>query len=103
MSDSVKVRKISVSLPAELVNDLNYISHALGVSRSAFLSASLAQSLPMLRETVQGIGVDLVNSDLSDADVIRRYRSNSKAQIDSMLKSISGSMGELQGDLFNGR
>lgn len=100
MSD--KVRKISVSLPSDLVNDLDIVSKALGVSRSAILSSVLVPSVSPMKEIILQLGVDSLDASVSDADVVKRYRDGSKAHVDSLLKSLSDALGgEVQGELFN--
>jgi len=93
------VRKISVSLPDEVVRYLDEISHLAGVSRSAFLSAVLVRSLPAVRNSAfdafQASAVDL--DSIGADEVKKRYRSASKAIVDEYLASLDG---ELQHDLF---
>lgn len=99
----MKARKISVSLPSDTVDDLDYIAWNMGISRSAFLSACLASSLPLLREGVNLAGVDAINGANDYEDMVRRYRTSTKAQIDSMFSELTARLGsvEIQRDLFN--
>jgi hypothetical protein len=77
------------------------ISHLVGISRSAFLSAVLVKSLPLVRDaTIEACRTtEKLNAvDGIDAgEAVRRYRATSKAIIDDFLASLDG---ELQRDLF---
>ena len=87
-------KKISVSLPVEVFNDLDQLAHLSGVSRSALLSAILSSVLPDVRDSV----VSIARSVEAGASGYRRYRSSSKALIDGYVSSLRG---ELQHDLFD--
>jgi hypothetical protein len=63
---SPKVRKITVSLPEEVVSNLDHISKKMRISRSALLSSLLASGLPGLVEVVDCMpdaGVEFTGSD----------------------------------------
>lgn len=76
-------RRCSVSLPSALVDDLDYIAQRLRMSRSALLSALLAEGLPSLVQLVTVLPEDL--STASDADA-RRFRG---AAADALSKQVS--------------
>lgn len=86
-------KKISVSLPIDVFNDLDGLASLSGLSRSALLSAILSNVLPDVRDSV----LSIAHSVDSDASGYRRYRSSSKALIDGYVSSLRG---ELQHDLF---
>lgn len=58
----VPAKKISVSLPSPLLDDLQYLSARLGVSRSALITELLAEALPavvvLLRTVPEGASPD---------------------------------------------
>lgn len=64
-------KRCSVSLPSDLVDDLDYISKRLRMSRSALLSSILAEGLPSLVQIVTVLPEDL--SKVTDVDA-RRFR-----------------------------
>ena len=91
---SSKARKITVSLPDDVVANLDYISKKMRISRSALLSSLLVSSLPGLVEIVDCLpdaGVELTGSDA------RRLRGVSGKVIgDEISRLISGG----QDDMF---
>ena len=97
-----KSRKISVSLPSEVVDDLDLIAHLSNTSRSAFLSAVLVKSLPLIKDGVISLceAVSAGSEGVSDDVVVKRYRSASRDVIDSFLASLDE---EIQHDLFKGK
>lgn len=64
-------KRCSVSLPSDLVDDLDYISKRLRMSRSALLSSILAEGLPSLVQLVTVLPEDLTK--VTDVDA-RRFR-----------------------------
>ncbi|AXH78612.1 MAG: putative transcriptional regulator [Circular genetic element sp.] len=76
-------KRCSMSLPTDLVNDLDYISKRLRMSRSALLSAILAEGLPTLVQVVTVLPEDL--STVTDADA-RRFRG---ATADALTKQVA--------------
>jgi hypothetical protein len=94
----IGVRKVSLSLPPAVVDDLDALSSTMGLSRSAFLSALLAESLPPLRatmDTVVALKDGVVDGDDSS---LQRYNAGSKDAIDSFLRGV---IGGVQDDLFD--
>ena len=80
---AIGVKKVTVSLPPDVLADLDHVAAVVGLSRSAFLSSLLGQSLPQTRAAV---------------DALARYNAQSRDAIDSFMKKlISGG----QDDLFN--
>jgi len=57
-------RKLSVSLAADLVHDLDVLSARLGVSRSAIISSVLTDPIRAARETVDMVPVNPNPNDL---------------------------------------
>lgn len=85
-----KTSKISVSLPADVVADLDYMSHRLGVSRSAIIAEMLGESLADAVRLVK-----LIPPNPTPADVLR-MRGDSEELVRQRLASITA----LDGDLF---
>lgn len=96
--DPIGVRKVTVSLPPSVVDDLDLISSSVGLSRSALLSSVLSESLPALKSTVVTL-VGLSNPNGSDASQ-QRYNSSSKDAINDYIRKITSGG---QDDLFNGK
>lgn len=86
-----KTRKISVSLSGSLVNDLDYISARMGVSRSAIISEFMADALSEARRVFE-----LVPPNPTPADVVR-MRGESEEVIRQRLSSLQG----IADDLFS--
>ncbi len=86
-----KTRKISVSLSGSLVDDLDYISARMGVSRSAIISEFMADALSEARRVFE-----LVPPNPTPADVVR-MRGESEEVIRQRLSSLQG----IADDLFS--
>lgn len=100
---AIGVKKVTVSLPPKILADLDHIAALVGLSRSAFLSSILSQSLPEIKSTVDSLAsvVAKANGDPdSSPEALARYSAYSKDAIDTfILKLVSGG----QDDLFNGK
>lgn len=93
---SQKVSRVTVSLPPQTLEQLDFISGQLGVSRSSFISALLGDILPPLVPLAH-----LVKSSGESSDgEARRYRGEFASQLDDMVKKLNAGYGELQGDMF---
>jgi hypothetical protein len=86
-----KTTKISVSLSAELVDDLDYLSARMGVSRSAVISEMLSEAASEARRLLA-----MVPPNPTPADVLR-MRGQSEEAIRARLESIKG----MTDDLFS--
>lgn len=75
--------KISLSLSADLVHDLDVLSARLGVSRSAIISSVLAGPLRAARETVEMVPVNP-----APADQVVRMRGESVEVVQARLASL---------------
>jgi len=64
----VHAKKISMSLPSALLDDLQYLSGRLGVSRSALMSEILGEAVPTLAELFRTVPED------ASPDEARRLR-----------------------------
>lgn len=85
-----KTQKISVSLPAELVENLDYLSSRMGVSRSAIIAEALTESMADAARLIA-----LIPPNPTPADVLR-MRGESEDLVRQRLASLNG----LTGDLF---
>lgn len=86
-------KRISLSLPPGLVEDLDYISDRLGISRSAFVTELLSQSgLSSLRALLAAV------PESPTSDDIRRFRGGSRELIRARVEGLQ----QLQGGLFDG-
>lgn len=92
---SNNTKRITLSLPSDVVSNLDFLSEAMGVSRSALVSALMGDILPPLiplaKITIQGV---------SEGDS-RRYRGEFVAELDAMLGRLTEGMEGVQDDLFN--
>lgn len=88
-------QRITISLPNKVVDDLNFISKTAGMSRSAFLSALLTESLPPMIPLVQ-----IAASGSKDGDS-RRYRGAAIEFIDAAISRLASGSEALQDDLFS--
>ncbi len=91
-------RKISVSLPADIVEGLDSLSSTMGVSRSAFLSGLLVHYLPIANDKLLLLDTRINYDPSANEGVVRRYRSDAKDAIDGLMDSLQL---EIQHDLFN--
>jgi metal-responsive CopG/Arc/MetJ family transcriptional regulator len=86
-----KTRKISVSLSATVVDDLDFISARMGVSRSAIISELLSDALRDTRRLFEMLPVSP-----TPADVVR-MRGESEEGVRQRLASLQG----IANDLFS--
>lgn len=87
------LKKISVTLPPELVADLDYVSGRLGVSRSALIAHTLPEALGFMR----GLLVDVPENPTPD-DVIQ-FRGSSADLIRDRIEHLKG----MADDLFSAK
>lgn len=86
------LRRVSLSIPGELADNLDYISRRLGISRSAFVTQ-------LLLEGQMGHLANLLRSipeQPTEADA-RRFRGDSRAYVREQLERLQ----KLQGGLFD--
>lgn len=79
-----KTRKISVSLSDQLVDDLDFLSARMGVSRSAIISEVLGEAIAETRRLFE-----LIPPNPTPAEVVR-MRGESKEVIQQRLASLQG-------------
>lgn len=93
------VRKITVSLPPNVVDQLDFVSSRLRCSRSALLSEVLGHSMPSLVQIASCIPE--VGQDVTEVDA-RRLRGVSAEVIgEQVRKLLAMSEGVGQDDLFS--
>lgn len=85
------LRKISVSLPEELVVNLDYLASRTGTSRSAIISEFLSEAAGDARRLLE-----LIPPNPTAADVVR-MRGDSEAVVRERLASLQG----IANDLFS--
>lgn len=98
-----KSRKISVSLPANVVDELDSLSLHMGVTRSALIALFLEGSL-------QAAGAFLSNANIEEcSDGVRRLRGDSITPLRGLVNNVikegeelleAIAEGESQSDLF---
>lgn len=98
MSDSRRynVKRITVSLPPETLEQLDLVSKGLGLSRSAFLSSFLGQSLPALC----ALASNVVEAEKTGDS--RRYRGEVISEANKLITAMQDELAKLGGqdDLF---
>ena len=72
-----KLSKISVTVPPELLADLDHVAARLGVSRSALVSGLLGEVLPDMRALLDAVPLnpeplDIVRFRGASADIVRK-------------------------------
>lgn len=87
------MRKITISVPPELVADLDYLAGRMGVSRSAIISEVLGGSIADMRGLFE-----LVPENPTPSDALR-YRGESAELIRKRLASLQG----IAHDLLSGQ
>lgn len=86
------LKKISVTLPPDLVADVDYVAGRLGVSRSALMGQLLPDGIEILR----GLLVDVPENPAPE-DVIQ-FRGASADEIRSRIEQLKGMADDLLSD-----
>lgn len=86
-----KMRKITISMPAKLVMDLDYLAKRIGTSRSAIIAEFLADGVTHTRNLLE-----LIPPAPTAADVVR-MRGQSEQIIRDRLANLEG----IAHDLFS--
>jgi len=86
-------KKISMSLPSALLDDLQYLSGRLGVSRSALMSEILGEAVPTLAELFRAVPED------ASPDEARRLRGASVEIVRERLAEAQKLAEQLSADL----
>ncbi|GHS84517.1 hypothetical protein PAGU2196_53510 [Pseudomonas sp. PAGU 2196] len=85
--------KISLTLPAEIVDDLDYVAARLSITRSALVSSMLPEGLHVLRELAELLPINPTPKD------VVRLRGESEAVVRERIESLKG----MADDLFTER
>lgn len=83
------MRKLSISVPDSMVSDLNYVSHRMGISKSALVSNLSADPIHDMREILESL------PENPTPDEILRSRG---ASVDMVKKRISNLNQLVEGD-----
>lgn len=86
------VRRVSVTFPTELVDDLDSIAERLGFTRSGLLTQMLQESIPQMARIIRDIP-----DQPRKADVIR-FRGESVKVYQDTITELNGLMEEMQRD-----
>lgn len=90
------MKRVTVSLPDDLVGNIDRVARLMGVSRSGLLSGLLKETDFQSLEHLLSLAVEARES--SDPEVVRRFRGDSALVITDQLQRVL----ESQGGLFNG-
>lgn len=85
--------KISITIPPELLVDLDYVSGRLGVSRSALIAEVLPDALHVMRKLLEQVPLNPTPGD------VLRFRGESAEIIKQKIESIRGMGDGLSSDL----
>lgn len=85
--------KISITIPPELLADLDYVSGRLGVSRSALVAEVLPDALGVMRKLLEQVPLNPTPDD------VLRFRGESAEIIKQKIESIRGMGDDLFSDL----
>lgn len=81
--------KVSFSLNSDVLAELKYVADTVNISRSAFLSMLLAESLPTLRLAADALKK---SGDMNDAlDVAQRFSDSASDELNSRIRALKGS------------
>lgn len=88
-------RRTSLSLPSELIAQMDFVSSRMGLSRSALVSGLLSSALPTMVEMLQAVPPGITDATVSER---RRFRGIAAKSIANEIEGLL--TGELQNDLF---
>ena len=88
-------RRISLSLPDDLIGQLDFVSDRMGLSRSALVSALLSQGLPTMVDMLKAVPA---NPDDATPSERRRFRGIAAKSIANEIEDLL--TGESQNDFF---
>lgn len=87
-----QIKRVSLSLPPDLVDDVDYICARLGLSRSGFIAQLLLNlDIKSIRSVVQNVPEQPTDDD------VKRFRGASEDYFREQIKRLQ----ELQGGLFD--
>lgn len=85
--------KISITIPPELLADLDYVSGRLSVSRSALIAEVLPDALGVMRKLLEQVPLNPTPDD------VLRFRGESAEIVKQKIESIRGMGDDLFSDL----
>ena len=85
--------KISVTIPPELLADLDYVAGRLGVSRSALISEVMPEALGVMRSMLEQVPLNPTPED------VLRFRGESAGIVREKIDSLRGMSDDLFGKL----
>lgn len=85
--------RISITLPADVLDDLDFVSNKLSISRSALIGSMLPDGLRVLRELAEQIPLNPTPED------VVRLRGASEAIVQGRIDQLKG----MAHDLFSDR
>jgi hypothetical protein len=88
--------RVTISLPDDLLSDLDFVASRFKITRSGVVSGLLSEVVPSVRAIV-GL-MPPPGSDVTEADV-KRFRGASADLISKQLAQLL--LGEVQNDLFS--
>lgn len=90
--EQVKAKRVTLSLPPELVHNLTYIAERMKVSRSALVSELMVEPIGDLYRLTKAIPEDL---HTADKDTVKRARGDSLALIEARMDSLQRTANDL--------
>lgn len=85
------MKRVSFTLPDQVLDDLTYVSRRVGVSRSAVLSEVIGPAFSEMRRLLEDI------RDVSDSEEAVRLRGKSAALVEKRIANLR----RLTSDLFS--
>lgn len=76
------IRRVTLSLPHQLVRDLNYVHRRIGVSRSVFVASLLSEAVHDLRLLLESVPDD------PSVDDLVRFRGDSARLAESRVQAL---------------
>jgi len=96
--DKKGVRKVTLSIPDEMVVDIDYIARYLGLSRSAFVTAVLGSEIRDMAGICAAHASNAAKADVTPS----RYSDGTGDAIDMVVRQLKAKLKkELQGELFS--
>ena len=83
------MKKISITLPEEILADLSMIANAMGISRSAFIAELLSEPIGEMMAVARAIPQNPTKTDLL------RFRGESEAMIKGKMRELDRMVKEL--------
>ena len=82
------IKRISISVPVQLADDLNYVHRRIGVSKSALVSTLLAEGIGDVRQLLESL------PDEPTPDDLVRFRGESARLAESRVHRLRDMLGD---------